>query len=255
MNKKVSLAILLIIVVAGLAVLARIVFTPSPGSPEKREGYEKSLPERNFVALGASITKANNLSSKMVGDHPEYSFSTGTEIDSVYLYLKNRGENLNAINLAESGAASKDILAKQVPRAVELHPRYITLGVGADVLDGTSIEQFRRNLEEIISKIKTGDVTVLVGSYPNLFYLRRAAYSSCTQDKLGLGIGRLTEEKLKSFNQVIREIVEENGLIFVDIYDVLEPEDVSDYDCIHPNIEGQRKLAQEWIQVLEVQRR
>ncbi len=52
------------------------------------------------------------------------------------------------------------------------------------------------------------------------------------------------------FNQAIKEVAEGYGLILVDNFDTLGPEEVSDYDCLHPNIEGQKKLAQHWISSL-----
>lgn len=49
----------------------------------------------------------------------------------------------------------------------------------------------------------------------------------------------------------MQEVARETEVILVDIYDLLGPEDVSDYDCLHTNGEAQKKIAQEFIKVLD----
>jgi lysophospholipase L1-like esterase len=238
----------LMVVVAVLAILGVVVFSQL----SKRGGEVGITPEKKFVALGASTTKANNLSSSQTGDNPEYSFATGTKIDSLYLYLKNKGESLTAVNLAESGANSRSVLQKQLPNAISYHPKYVTIDMITDILEDSSPVNLKRNLAEIVNQVKGEDVTILIGSYPNFPLLRTASYPACKEDKLGVGFDRLTPEKIQSFNQALQEFAQENDLIFVDLYNVLTPSDVSDYDCVHPNIEGQKKLAKAWIEVLKI---
>jgi lysophospholipase L1-like esterase len=250
--------ILIIVIIAVLIVLGVIVFKQM-SEKNGRTGIisqpltaiKKNSQERKFVALGASTTKANNLSQIFIGDNPEYSFATGTKIESLYLYLKEKGENLTAVNLAESGANSKSVLQKQVPNAITYYPKYITIDIMADILEDSSPANLKRNLQEIISKIKGEETIILISSYPNFPLLRSASYSACKEDKLQVGFDKLTPEKIQSFNQALQEMASENDLIFVDLYSILTPSDVSDYDCVHPNIEGQKKLAKAWIKALE----
>lgn len=218
-----------------------------PGQTEVVEG-------RKFVALGASFTKANNLSSSLVGDNGEYSFATGTKIESIYLYLKNSGEKLNPVNLAESGADSKSVLQKQVSNAVSYQPKLVTIDIMVDIFTADTPADLRRNLTEIVRQVKGEDTTILLASYPNLTKMRTAAFPACQEDKLRIGVDRLTQEKIQTFNQMLREFAAESRLIFVDLYDVLGPAEVSDYDCLHPNIEGQKKLAKAWIEALKTGR-
>ncbi len=247
--------ILIIATVAILAVVGVVTFSKF-SEQEGRVGItpqstKTNGQERKFVALGASTTKANNLSSSLSGDNPEYSFATGTKIDSLYLYLKNKGESLTAVNLAESGANSKSVLQKQLPDAVSYHPKYVTIDMMSDILEDSSPDNLKRNLKEIVNRVRDKDIIILISSYPNFPLLRTAAYSACKEDKLQVGFDKLTAEKIQLFNQALREFAQENNLIFVNLYDVLEPSDVSDYDCVHPNIEGQKKLAKAWIEALE----
>jgi len=223
--------------------------TSLPTIPGSKTGAEV---ERNFVALGSSLTRASNLSTTKQGEHEEYSFSVGTQIESVYLHLKNQGENLTPVNLASPGAETRDILERQVPQVVSYEPRYVTIDPGADLVDGLSVAQFKQNLTQIIDRLQsTDDVVIMMFTYPNFPKMRSASYSSCKGNKLGLSLESLTEENIKAFNQAMQEVAAEKGVILVDIYDLLGPGDVSDYDCLHTNIEAQKKIAQEFIKVLD----
>ncbi len=59
-----------------------------------------------------------------------------------------------------------------------------------------------------------------------------------------------TDQKIKEFNAATTEVARQNDLILVDLYKVLSSEETSDYDCLHPNIAGQEKIAQEFIENL-----
>lgn len=248
MLKKNGFSILMVGILAAFAFAAALVLMfKTKQSPENGPSNQ----ERNLVAIGASFTKANNLSSKMVGDNPEYSFATGTKIESLYLYLKKNGEDVNPKNLAESGADSQKVLSQQVPNAISFQPKYVLIDVMADIFEEERPIKFKKNLTEITKQLKNQDTTILISTYPNLVLMRKAGLPSCTEDKLGLGIDKVTEEKLKLFNEAIQQVAGENSLILVDNFTTLGPGDVSDYDCLHPNIEGQKKLAQTWISVLK----
>ncbi len=213
---------------------------------------KEELQERKLVALGASFTKANNLSSEKVGDFEEFSFATGTKINSVLVYLKGKGENINAVNLAESGATSGDILDTQASNVAGYSPKYVTLLVGGtDILQEFSTQAFRSNLQAIIKKIKNKDSIILIGTIVNFPRIRTADFDACGEDVLQLNVENLTEGKILEFNEVIKEVAAEHNLVLVDLFGSLGPEHASDYDCLHPNIAGQEKLAQEFILALE----
>lgn len=210
--------------------------------------------ERKLVALGSSFTKANNLGSGKVGDSPEYSFSTGAKINSLYKYLKDKGENIIPINLASSGADTREILERQIPNAVSYHPKYITIDPGADIIIGTPVEKFEGNLSEIISQIKTDENIVAINTYPDFSKMRDASHFACKEDKLRLGVDKLTKERVELFNGVIKKVADEYNLLVVDLYNILGPEEVSDYDCLHINVQGQEKVAAQLADVLKWQK-
>ncbi len=258
MNRK-GFSILIVLVLAALLIVigAIVVFNlKQKGGVSVPVGNKEvsQSQERKFVAIGASTTKANNLSSDLVGDNPEYSFATGTKVESLYLFLKNKGEELEPKNLAESGANSQKVLLQQVPNVVSFHPKYVTIDIMADIFEGERPVKLKENLSEIVKKIKDQDTVILIGTYPNLTLMRKASFPSCSEDKLHLGIDKVTEEKIKLFNQAIEEVASEYDLILVDNFNTLGASDVSDYDCLHPSIEGQKKLARAWIGALEKRR-
>ncbi len=244
--KKGFSAILVVVAIGILALIGGVAFI----SLSKKGA--SNTPERKFVALGDSITRANNLSSQLTGDNPEYSFSTGTKIKSVFGYLRDKGENLTSVNLAASGATSAEILARQVPNVSGYHPKYITLLTGGpDIGTGVSVGAFADNLTKIIAKLKQEDATILIGTIPDIAKIRMGSSPSCKENKIGLKMENFTEEKIKEFNRTITEAARQGNLILVDLYGTLDSTDASDYDCLHPNIEGQKKLAQEWIKALK----
>lgn len=256
MSRKWLLLIPLVVIVAALVVGGIAALRPRPVS-EGGAGNSPSNspaakgPERKLIALGSSISKANNLSTSLTGDHPEYSFSTGTKIGSLYLYLKGKGQNLVAINIAESGADSLRVFESQVVSAVGYEPKYVTVDPASDILVENSPKRLISNLAGIVNQLKKEDTVILVSSYPNLIKMRSATFASCKEDKLRVGIDKVTTQKILAFNQAIADFAREKKVIFVNIYDALGPGDVSDYDCVHPNIEGQKKLAKVWIEALK----
>src|SRR3712207_1787485 len=66
------------------------------------------------------------------------------------------------INLCASGATTADVLGDQTSRVADEHPTLVTLGIGInDVGRDVSIEQFARNYEAIIVRLR-GDANVPV---------------------------------------------------------------------------------------------
>ena len=141
------------IIIIGLGIWFYFWLGSEKSDTETKEKRSTQTEKDNgdLIALGDSITQANGLSTQMGSDNPDYSFSTGTEINSFYLYLRNQGKNLKTVNLSVSGATTQDALKDQVPKIADYDPKYITILLGAnDMLGGFTISEFRRNLESII---------------------------------------------------------------------------------------------------------
>lgn len=253
MSKKI---IILTITTAAVLIVGAVIYIGQFSNKYNRANTPKEATRVNelngvLVALGSSLTKATNLSSDKQGDNPDYSFSTGTKISSIYGFLKKRESNLTSANLASPGATIGDIRERQLPQALDYDPKYISIDPGADIVTRNSIKDFKKDLSEIVQKINP-QTKIFLFTYPNFVKMRTASYQSCRENKVGVNLGNLTENNISAFNQVIKEIaVGKQNMILLDIYNLLGKEDVSDYDCLHINIKGQEKIAGGFIKILE----
>ncbi len=248
MNQTIIIVLVVVLVIGlGLGIFWWRQNQAEPISSQTPTPEEPADQQPKLVALGSSISKATNLSSKLVGDNEEYSFATGTEIKSIYLRLKNLGEDIGPVNLASAGATIGNVLADQVGEALEYDVKFVILDPGADLVIGTSIKEYQESLNQIIDQLKSNDRVIMIATYPNFVKLRQSYYPSCEKDKLGLGLADLTEAKIKEFNRVIKKIAKQNNLVLADLYQALGEPEVSDYDCFHPSIDGQKKIAQKFI--------
>lgn len=218
--------------------------------PEKNQAVNTQL-ENKLVALGSSLTRASNLSIDKQGENEDYNFSTGIKIESLYIYLKKEYNDLTAVNLASPGAEMKDILERQLPQALKENPKFISLDPGADIVSRQpSVSRFKQDLGQIIQKINP-ETTTFLFTYPNFTIMRTANHVSCQENKVGVNLENLSETNVQKFNQAIKEVVaEKNNVILINIYNLLGPEDISDYDCLHLNANGQKKIAQQFINFL-----
>lgn len=225
--------------------------TNSSNTATNSSSSSSSAASYYIVALGDSLTNANNLSPQLTGDHKEYSFSTGSAIESVYLALKNNyGENLNPVNLAVSGAKTTDVLAGQLPQVSGYNPKYITLLIGGnDYLSYTPTSQFESNLRSIVNQIKASGRMIVVSTLPNFIAMRSEANPACTP--LTPEIEALATSFLQAYNSSITAAANENGLLLVNLYPIMGPEHLSTADCIHFNIAGEQKAAQKFVEAIK----
>lgn len=214
-----------------------------PGTSQSVQTTSSDDQMRKFVALGSSITEADNLSLDQVGGNPYYSFSVGTKINSFYQALQKKGESLEPVNLASSGATMSEIANSQAQNISSYAPKYITVDPGADIAMGTSVDKYKQDLETLVTKIKNSGAKILIANYPNFTKMRTADFPSCKENKLNIKVENLTDSNIAAFNTIIKDVASANNLIEIDLYPLLGVTDVSEYDCLHPNIAGQQKIA------------
>jgi len=250
MKKPFWIILIIIIVIFIAAALGGLVF--GWFNPKASEQSQKiptaSQPARNIVALGDSLTQAAALSSQLPGDNPDYSFATGTQISSFYLSLKNAGKNLTAKNLAVSGATSAALLTNQVPQVAAYKPKYITLLVGGnDLLQQLSASQFETNLRQIVCNAKIKDAQILIATLPNFIAMRSDSIPACTNTNLSPALKALAVLQIQNYNSKITKIAQDYNLTLVNLFPILTSEHISTLDCMHFNIAGQQKVAEEFI--------
>src|ERR1044071_4214639 len=139
------------------------------------------------------------------------------------------------VNLCVSGATTGDVLRGQVGRVGEARPSLVTLGIGInDLTRMTAPEQFARNFEEIVARVRqqTGAPGV-VSSLPDISHAPRVP---------GFLRGE-ARRRLRLFNERIADAAARHGLYLADSYakrsEVIpkHPEFFST-DGFHPSDEG-----------------
>ena len=139
------------------------------------------------------------------------------------------------INLCVSGATSGDVLRGQVGRVRDARPTLVTLGIGInDIGHYVAIEQFTRNYEEIVARLKEDpSLPVIIANIPDISYAPALPRSMREE----------VNSRILLFNVRTGEIAERHGLLLVDIYAMSQkaapshPEFFSD-DGFHPSDEG-----------------
>ena len=138
-------------------------------------------------------------------------------------------------NFCVSGAETSDVLRGQLTRLDSTRPTLITLGIGInDVSHGVAPEEFARNYEEIVTRLKSKtESPIVVTNIPDISHAPRVPAFLHEQ----------VQQRIRLFNTRIAEIAKRHDLLLVDAYDMSRqvipnhPEFFST-DGFHPSDEG-----------------
>ena len=125
--------------------------------------------------------------------------------------LRRLGRNdVELRNLCRSGATSADLLVEQLPRALDLRPRAVTVGIGINDL-GLQVpdEAFALNLEEIVLRLKEICPRILLVNLPDLALAPAVAR---------LVPRSLYEKRIEMFNVHLAATAARHGLLLADLY-------------------------------------
>ena len=197
-----------------------------------------------LLAMGDSITNANTPNAEMMGDNKSYSFSTGTQISSLYLYL-NSIRSVTPVNIAISGSTSTSMISNQLPNVSSYNPDFVTVLIGGNDLlqyyeNPITAEQLEANLETIAEGIKKDGRRIFFATIPDYNTMRSAEF--CSELRMP-GEEVFLPIILSSYNQKIAQVASNHNFTLVDLYPYLDQDDISSVDCIHPNLSGQQKIA------------
>jgi lysophospholipase L1-like esterase len=139
------------------------------------------------------------------------------------------------VNLCMSGATTADVLRAQVNRLTDARPTLVTLGIGInDVSRNHAPEQFARNYEEIILKIKERtSAPIVVTNIPDISFA--PVVPAFMRDE--------ARRRINVYNDHIARLAAKHKLFLVDAYEKshkvipTHPEYFSD-DNFHPSDEG-----------------
>lgn len=138
-------------------------------------------------------------------------------------------------NLCVSGATTADVLRAQVERVGEARPTLVTLGIGInDVSRQVKEEQFARNYEEIITRLREKtDAPVVLTNIPDVSYA--PAVPAFMRDEV--------RRRIQTFNARIADVAARHNLLLVDAYTqshtiIPEHPEFFSSDKFHPSDEG-----------------
>lgn len=153
-----------------------------------------------YVALGDSTVEGIGASSPDAG-----------YVERIHRRLREHYPNARAVNLGAAGATSADVLAHQLDRAGLLGPQLATLSVGPnDITEGGDVGVFEGNVDQILGRLASRRVIVVVNLLPDL-----AVTPRFRGRPEGPAVGRLTVR----FNEALRRIADRHGAEVVDLYE------------------------------------
>jgi lysophospholipase L1-like esterase len=197
------------------------------GSPEP--------PERIvYLAIGASDAAGMGAEPLTNG----YVFRIADELDE-------RVDQVFLAPLAIPGADTEQLdAALELLLNSEIEPNLVTVWTGAnDVIRGVDADDFEDELDEMFERLRDRtDGVIVAGNIPDLTELPRFREEP-DED--------VTRERIEEFNDAIAEQAEDHDVLLVDLYaEPVEDDLVSDEDGFHPNDEGHRRIADEFLEVI-----
>jgi lysophospholipase L1-like esterase len=229
----------------------------------------------SMAALGDSITRAFDVCC-FYGDHPSNSWATGgSGLDSI----RSHYERLRAFSPAITGHQFNDAVTgakmsdgpRQAGRAVAQGAQYVTILLGANdlctssVSTMTSAATFRQQFQATMATLDPDGrgVRVFVSSVPNVVQLWTVLHTNPAA-RLVWRLARICQSLLASSNgdaqrQAVGEREQQFNVALRDVcaayancrFDQLatfnfqfSARDVSILDYFHPDLDGQRKLAE-----------
>ncbi len=209
--------------------------------PRARNG-----PAFTYVAIGGADTLADGTDDPLRQAWPQVLFRTALP------------RNATLVNLASSPASVQDVLDRQVPQALTLHPTLVTVLITDDAFRGTPTATFETRLRDALVQLRQGGrARVLVANIPPLDarpgYLAclpgAAAASDCTLDRPVPDVATL-DARVDALDAAVAHAAAATGANVVDLHAAVLAEraagrETAEYDpgAISPNAQGQRVIA------------
>ena len=151
-----------------------------------------------------------------------------------------RSPDFRYANLAIRGKLLGQVVAEQVPRAVELAPDLVSLAAGGnDILRGADVDELAAIFEPAVAKLQAAGCRVLIftGFDPRMF-----------------PVIRLLRGRIAAYNMHLRGIADEYGCDLVDLWSMRALKDTRAWspDRLHLTTEGHRQVARRACEVLGI---
>lgn len=148
-------------------------------------------------------------------------------------------------NFGVCGDTTRELLKRFKIEADSVEPELVLIAIGTNntvFRDGREenrevpLEECRANLEKIltIAQGRTKHIFVIGFTIANDPLVQPIPWSTTKKS--------YKTEILRGYDQTLREIAKDNGVTFIDLWDVLTTDDLS--DGLHPNAQGYEKIYQ-----------
>lgn len=201
--------------------------------------------QREFEARGRELSLY-----VAIGD----SFTAGTGCEAAAAWpaglaraLRAANPSLELRNLAVDGATSADVLAEQLPEALELEPDLVTVVCGGnDVLATTrpDVAGYERRFDAILARLRAGN--------PRL----RIATATAPERWEFLSLRPRTRARVESavgaINQATRRVAQRASVAYLEVADhpqLANPDNYAE-DGLHPSALGHRRAARAFAELL-----
>ena len=183
-----------------------------------------------FVAIGDSFTEG------LYDPDPSGGFRGWA--DRVADVMATQQPGFRYANLAIRGKLLDEVVAGQLPRAVELAPDLVSLAAGGnDILRGSDVDTLAAHFEPAVAKLQAAGCRVLIftGFDPRIF-----------------PIIRLLRGRIAAYNMHLRGIADAYRCDLVDLWSMRTLQDVRAWspDRLHLTGEGHRRVALRTCEVL-----
>jgi len=231
------------IIVAALAsvVFASMVFA---GCRDTKLGSvaQKDMPRQNATPAMAPITGA--IRYLALGDSTGAGVGAreGGYVARLFKRIASDRSGSTLINLCVSGATTSDVLRGQLGRGIGAEPNLVTLGIGInDIGHGFAPEEFARNFDEILTRLKEGTrATIVVSNLPDISSAPRIPPSLRNE----------YQQRIIEFNGKLQEIASRHGVTVFDVFTITHAElsshpEYFSADGFHPSDQGYELWAEQ----------
>jgi acyl-CoA thioesterase-1 len=186
-----------------------------------------------YVAIGASDATG-------VGAIPftkGYVFIIDQELED------QTNKEVGLTNLGIPGGKVDEMVELELPLAKEIDPDLVTVWAGPnDLTQGESVEDFRDNLDELLSGLSENPSTyIAIALIPDLTQLPK--YQSDPDSDVTLS-------RIASFNNVITDLAAAHGAHLVDLSIATSSSEFVSADGFHPSNKGHAVIAQQFLNVI-----
>jgi lysophospholipase L1-like esterase len=186
----------------------------------------------SFVAIGDSFTEG------LDDPLPDGGFRGWA--DRVAAVLAERVPGFRYANLAVRGKLLAEVIAEQLPRAIDMAPDLVSVAAGGnDILRGTDVDILAARFDAGVARLQAAGcrVVIFTGFDPRVF-----------------PVIRLLRGRIAAYNMHLRGIADDRGADLVDLWSmrVLADPRMWSSDRLHLSSEGHRRVALRSCEILGV---